>query len=231
MGVLRRFITEPKPMDLESASDKIVTPATFFTALRPPLALKAAQMLLAGDRYVTPVVLTMAATDMEGSVARLTDKLFPKAGRGATRFGIAADKYADTAAILCVAGATLRAPRVATVAKAAVAVALGQEGTKIAWALNSGIKYKAATGENLDFPPSLIGKESMAEKFVAVAAAAATNDTDSRLARAGLCAVAASFAGSGVLHGEQARRQYDEFFQELMDEAALPEASRTEPLY
>jgi len=219
MGVLRRFITEPRPMDSELISDKLLTPANALTATRPLLAAKAARMLLAGDRYVTPLVVVMAATDMEGAVARFVDKRWPDAGRGTTKSGIVADKYADVAAILCVAGATLRAPRVAMAAKAAVAVALGQEGTKVAWALNRGAQYRTATSENLDFPANALGKESMAEKLIAVSAAVATNDTDSHILRTGLCAVAAGFAGSGALHGEQARREYDELFQELMAEA------------
>ncbi len=220
MGVLARFIDKaPLASNPEAAaqlSANVLTPATALTATRPALAAKAARMLLRGERYVTPVVAAMAASDMEGVVARFVDKRWPEWGRGTTRFGVAADKYADVAGVLLVAGAALRAPNVSRSGKLAVAGIIGQESLKVAWAVSAGVQYKQAAGQNLDLPPSALGKEAMAEKFVGVCAAVATNDTDSDILRTAFGATALAFAGNGALRGESARRDYAEQLNAMM---------------
>ena len=95
------FIGEVKE-PLVEPSDRILTPANVMTASRPLLALYAAHLLLQPERSkipVTPIVIGMAATDMEGKVARLFDKHYPQWEIGTSKLGTEADQVADTAAI------------------------------------------------------------------------------------------------------------------------------------
>ncbi len=227
MSIYRRFISEKTmtPEGAAAASSKLVTPANALTASRPVLAGHAARMLVRGERYVTPWIITAAATDMEGIVARAMDKYFPAMDRGTTKIGIAGDKHADVLAMLILSGAALRAPRVSAAGKLAVATVLGQEGVKIVWALSSGWRYRRETGMLLDVPPSVDGKEATAEKLTAVCAAAATNDTDSWTLRRGLDAVALGFAGVGTLRGEKARQDYVPIVEELLGAHAHDQAA------
>jgi hypothetical protein len=180
-----------------------------------------------GSRSVTPYVMGMAVTDMEGSlIARPIDVLLPGKGWGSTENGQPVDTICDTSGLLIVCGAALRAPRVSLPAKAAVAGVLGTEGRKAAWAISSSLEYTRAGGEGrLDIPTSLDGKEAMVEKLFAVTLACATNDVDPGLARNTLSAAALCFAGAGGLRGERAREMYQRQFVEIMhDLGATPQA-------
>jgi hypothetical protein len=224
MGVLRPFIgAGPASVEGVEPSDRLLTPATGLSASRPILSGVAASMLLKGQRPVTPVVMAMAATDMEGRVARFFDKHFPEAEIGSSKFGAEADQIADTLGILILSGAALAAPRISIAGKVAIGVALGQEGRKAAWALNAANTYKNSTrseenprGEKLVIPSLPEGKEAMAEKLVGVVFATAINDFDDPLIRRGLEVAALSFAGAGALRGERVRREYDRQYQEMM---------------
>lgn len=204
-------------------SDRLITPATVMTLSRPVLAGKASLMLVRGERYVTPIVAAAAATDMEGNVARLIDKLFPNSGLGVSTKGAQLDPVADTAAVLEIASAALIGPGVSLAGKAAVTSVMGQEGFKSVWALMAASKYRKATisetipnGEMLAMPIEQIGAEAMAEKLWALVLAVATNDVDPGPLRTTLGLGALAFAAVGVTHGEQARSSYVDSLAEMM---------------
>lgn len=225
MGIFKPFIGGVKDAQaFQSEShehDKPFTVPDILTVSRPLLAVKAASMLLNSEKGVFPIVAIMGATDMEGKVARVIDKVLPNSGLGSTEHGAAWDTYADTLAILIVAGATLRAPRVTLPAKLATATILGQEGSKTAWALTRNHAYQRATGHRLKLPSSEQGKEAMAEKLSALGLAVATNDTDNPYVRASLSAAALGFAGIGSLRGERARVAYEPMIEEMLHNAQL----------
>ncbi len=199
-------------------SDRLLTPANALTAARPVLAVKAAQMLLAGEKGVGAVVAVMAATDMEGSAARYIDQRWPESGLGTSTKGAKADKYADAAALLTVAGAALLAPRVSVPGKLAVGTILLQEGYKTAWAGVRAAQYARETGQLLEIPVDHEGKEAMAEKFVALESAVLTGDTDNRMLRASFGGAALAFAGIGSWRGEKVRHGYEQIFTGLLHE-------------
>lgn len=211
-------------------SDKLFTPANGLTAARPLMAIKIANMLIKGQKGVTPMMMVMAATDGEGNVARFIDKHWPNSGLGSSSVGADADPLADTAAMLIVAGAALRAPRVSLTGKAAVGIILGQEGVKSVWALNSARIYAAATvseehphGERLHIPVNDEGKEATIEKLVALTFATATNDFENPFVRQSLGLTALGLASVGSLRGELIRSEYEEEFNNrLVDLTAQP---------
>lgn len=219
MGIFRPLIGSAQQVSGESVmpSDKLVTPANAMTASRPILAIKAAKMLLDGDRGVGSVVAIMAATDMEGSVARVIDKRWPDSGLGTSTKGAKADKYADAISLITVAGAAMLAPRVSIPGKLAVGTILAQEGYKTIWAGVRAAQYARETGELLEIPVNLEGKEAMSEKFVALESAVLTGDTDSPLLRISLGIAALSFAGIGAWRGEKVRRGYEQEFSEYFN--------------
>lgn len=228
MGVLRpivEFAHRDKPQEREP-SKRILTPATGVSATRPALGAKAGEKLIKGEKGALPYVAAMAITDgLDGWTATLFDKLFPDSGLGRSEFGAKADQYADSVAVLEVTVATLLAPRVSWLGKAAVATVLAQEGHKIQWAVRSAKDYYAQTGELLDIPTEPEGQESMAEKLVAACAAVATGETDNRLYRASFGALAMGFASAGSLRGERVRRHYNEVFVDLMTQMTDQQAA------
>lgn len=219
MGVFKHLVgaAQEKTVTVEP-SDRLLTPANAMTAARPILAVKAARMLMSGEKGVWPVVGIMAATDMEGSVARAIDDRWPDSGLGTSKHGAAGDKYADAAALLTVSGAALLAPRISLPGKMAVGTILAQEGYKIIWASVRAAQYARETGKLLDLPVTMQGKEAMAEKFVGLGSAICTGDTDNPLLRASFGAAALAFAGIGSLRGEFVRQDYEQKFNRLMQE-------------
>lgn len=209
-------------------SDRIITPANLLSASRPALALKAASMLLHGQKGAGAVVALMAATDMEGYPARKIDKKWPESGLGTSKFGTKADTYADASAMLIVAGAALLAPRVSAPGKAAVGIVLAQEGYKTGWAALRAAQYLQATGELLEIPTDIIGKVAMVKKFVAIEAAVCTGDFDNPYIRQGLGAASLGFALAGASDGESARTSYQELFEFKMED--IPKILPVEPL-
>jgi hypothetical protein len=231
-----------------SEGDKPFTPADSLTVSRPLLAAKAAHMLINSEKGVTPIVIAVAATDMEGTFARQIDKWFPDSGWGTTAHGASWDTYADTSALLIVSGAALLAPRVTKGGKAAVGLVLGLETAKAGWGLHGNHKYMKAVNEHrvalntllegemdpdatlpllasinelprkLEIPASYLGKIAMAEKLTGVTLAVATNDFDNPVYRSGLTAGALYFASAGSYNGEIARREYRPFLDEMIDE-------------
>ncbi|MCA9331933.1 hypothetical protein KC968_03270 [Candidatus Saccharibacteria bacterium] len=220
MGIFKKFVgaAQQDGQPLTPASDKLITPANAMTATRPMLAIKAAQMLINGRSGVGPVVAIMAATDMEGSVARFIDKQWPDSGLGTSTKGTKADKYADAVALLTVAGASLLAPRISKSGKLAVGTILTQEGYKTVWAGIRAAQFANETGQLLEIPVTMEGKEAMAEKFVALESAVLTGDTDNRLLRNVLGGTALAFAGIGAYRGEKVRSQYETVYQDLLSE-------------
>lgn len=249
MGLFRPFINGVQPLEdyqrheSHPELDKPFTPADALTISRPILAAKAARMLVRGEVGVTPVVIAMAATDMEGKLARLIDKLYPGSGWGSTAHGAPWDTYADTLALLTVGQAALLAPRVSKPAKAAMGLVLAQEGYKASWAFKRNRAFREsvrnhegvlielksfgaidelpALPKKLELPTSLKGKESMAEKLTAAVAAVATNDFDNALLRSTLGTTAMAFATAGVLRGEAARREYEPVIDIIMNQQAM----------
>lgn len=223
MGIFRPFLGGVKSLEefrkVDHSHDKPFTPADTLTIARPALAVKAAGMLLRGEKGAFPVVAAMGASDMEGKLARLIDKVWPDSGWGSTEHGAPWDTYADTSALLIVCSAALRAPRVTRGGKAAMVTVLGQEGVKTGWALTRNQQYQRVSGERLALPSSVAGKEAMAEKLTAVGLAVATNDTDNALLRTTLSAGALYFAVVGSWRGEQARYEYEPLIDEMKERA------------
>lgn len=218
MGVFRPLIDKSqgeRTSEVEPSS-RWLTPANVLTASRPLLAAQAARMLIKGQRGSSLVVAGMAATDMEGSVARAIDKKWPESGLGTSTKGAEGDKYADALALLTVSGAALLAPKVSPLGKAAVGTVLAQEGYKTVWAAVRAAQYANKTGELLEIPTDMEGKEAMAEKFVAIEAAVMTAETDNPYARLALGSAALGFALAGSWRGEKVRQRYDEISTELM---------------
>lgn len=178
----------------------LINPANILSASRPVLAGWAFEKLIHGEQWVTPIALAMIASDAEGYVARFFDAHFPQWHIGTSKYGPEADQYADATALLIFSAGALLGPKVSMSAKLAVGAVLGQEGIKAAWAIGKNFDYRAAGGDRLEIPSSLVGKLAMAEKLVAVALAGATNDFDGRT-RATLGAGALAFAGVGTARG------------------------------
>lgn len=217
MRPFQRFVDlAPVEKPLVEPSDKIVTPATAMTGSRPILAAKAADMLIKGQKPVAPLVALMALTDAEGKVARWFDAHYPDWGIGSTRVGAEADQIADSLAFLIVGQAILRAPRVSLAGKAAAGLVLAQEGYKSGWAIARALEYKQLTGEKLVIPTDPLGKEAVIEKCGAIICATLTGDTDKRTWRTAWGVAAAGFAVLGSGHGEQARRGYEQFYQDML---------------
>lgn len=237
MGIFRPFLGGIKSLEefqeINHGSDKPFTPADVMTVGRPVLAAIAARKLLNGEKAVFPWVAAMGFSDMEGKPARLIDKIWPDSGWGTTEHGAEWDPIADTAALLIVSAAALRAPRLTLGAKAATLTVVGQEGFKAGWALLENKRHLETTGSHLKLPSSKAGKEAMAEKLSAIGLAIATGDTDNPYVRAGLTAGALYFAASGVRRGEQARRAYGPIIEALRVPAGQSEPVLTavlEPL-
>ena len=246
MGIYRPFIGKAKSLDQyqdisSHKHDKSITPSDIISFTRPALAIQASRKLLRGERHVTPLVITMAATDMEGKLARIIDKTWPDSGWGTTLHGAPVDTYADTLAALILGASIIRAPNVSKIAKISTALVLGQEGYKAGWALARNGEYMKAVRKHeentrqlfandmsaimpmfpkkLELPSSLRGKEAMAEKLTTLAGAAATNDLDPGPLRTGLIIATAGFAVAGAMRGEYARRvDYIPMFNELLEE-------------
>src|SRR5690606_6753789 len=111
---------------------------------------------------------------------------------------------------------TLIAPNVSQSGKAAVGLVLAQEGYKTVWAAIRAAQYANKTGELLEIPTDIEGKEAMAEKFVAIEAAVMTSETDNPYIRLALGSTALGFAISGSWRGEKVRQRYDEITTDLL---------------
>lgn len=186
------------------------------TASRVPLAIECHRRLVNGQKGAFYFAAASAASDMEGIPARFITKHWPDSGLGISKFGADWDPRADSAAALIIAAGALRAPHVSLLGKGAVAVVLGQEGFKTAWALKVDHDYQklADTAEHLWLQPTKGGKEAMAEKLTALCLAVATNETRNPYSRVGLGSAAMFMAISGAMRGEEARQEY---VQEIHD--------------
>jgi len=222
MGIFRPLVGKAQTTnktEVDHTNDRPFTPADALTVSRPIIALEVSRRLLSGQGRVFPLVAVMAATDAEGNLARFIDSRWPDSGWGSTEHGARRDTYADTAALLMVSAAALRAPRVTAGAKLAIGTVLGQEAIKTGWALHSNMLYgNMHDGERLELPVSLTGKEAMAEKFAAVALAVGTHDAQTTAMRAGLTIASLGFAGAGALRGEAARQEYIPLVEQLLDQ-------------
>jgi hypothetical protein len=226
MGVYRKLVktAQTKSNPEYQASKRILTPATVgMTAPRPVVAVKVAKMLLAGEKGVTPWVLGMIASDMEGIPARWLDKVVPDWNIGTSEFGAMADPVADWAALTIVAGAAMRAPRISKPAKAAMGLVFAQQTKKSIWYANAGRKYAAATatpekpkGEKLVLHIGEVNKEGMLEQMEAVGLAVATNDHDSPFIRNSLGGLAIGHAIPGAYHSEQGLHDMQQQFRTIM---------------
>ena len=197
-------------------SESYITPANAMTLSRPVLAGIAANMLISGEVGVTPWVIGMGLSDAEGNVARAIDKYFPNSHRGSSSKGARWDPIADSASLLTVCAAGLFAPRIPVTGKIAIASVLGHEGVKAVWAARENIMVMNATGQQLEIPPTLKGKESMAEKFTAVTLAVIANDIDHEQTKQIIGLGALAFAVTGSIRGELQRRIYSKKADEII---------------
>lgn len=227
MGIYRPFIRESLKIapDGIEPSDKIFTPANAVSVARLGIAAKVAQKLVVGERYVTPWVCGMGASDaVDGFLARLIDRVAPESGLGASKFGADVDEYVDAAAMIIVGGAALVAPRMPIPGRLAVAAILGNEGTKVAWALQKNEEYRqVAEGRRLRIPASLANKEAMAEKITGMVVAVLASDFDDPRTRNALGAVAFGFAAAGSVRSQVHRQEYEELANQMIADAASAE--------
>lgn len=207
MGILRPLVNRAQSVSPEASiapSDKRVTPANVMTASRPLLGVWAARTLLRGKKYAVGAAFIAGITDMEGYVARKVDQKWPESGRGRSNKGKMADPIADTIMLAEVATGALLGPRVSRLGKAAVIIAIGQEAYKAQQAIRLNNTYQALTGEALDVPITMKGKEAMAEKMLGVGLATLTNSFDNSLVRTVTGAAALGFSVAGALRGHSA---------------------------
>lgn len=222
MGIYRPIVGKAQSINAENAvdhsNDKLVTVPNAMTVSRPILGFEVARRLITGSkRRVAGMIAVMAASDAEGSVGRIIDKIRPNSGRGTTEAGASLDPVADSIAVAEVSAAMMFAPKVTKVGKLAVGIVLAQEARKTAWALRANARYTKATGaDRLSLSPSVKGKESMVEKFMALEFAAATHDTTDRKSRFVLSALALGHAIVGSVRGESARREYIPIVEEMI---------------
>jgi len=224
MGVFRpvveRFQGNGRKSTVEP-SDRIITPATIMSASRPELARRARNRLINGQKGAAYITAACFATDMEGSVARLIDKLFPGKGWGVSKFGIPADTIADSAALMIIGEGIIKGPKVHPLGKLATGMVLGQESFKAGWAGLRTVQFKAATGQRLEIPVQIEGKEAMVEKMFGIELAVITNELDSPAARLAIGSAALTVATAGSVRGEAIRRAYDRAYPIMLEEGIL----------
>lgn len=226
MGVLRPLVNIAQSKSTErvkATSEKIVTLPNAMTLARPLLGLYVGKRLLKGKPRTMPRMFVAGVTDMEGWGARLTDKIIPDSGRGATVIGESADPIADSLLLLEVGGAALLAPRVSMLGKLAVALILAQETRKAAWAITTDRKYRELTGNKLTITTTMNGKEAMAEKILAGGLATWTNDVEHPVAKLVLGVAALGFAVSGALRGHEEFQKYKVIADDMILQAQTPE--------
>lgn len=224
MGVLDRFI-DRAPIEAAEAGeelpDAILTIPNLLTLSRPVLAVKARRMFINGERPVTPWVVAMLASDMEGKVGRVLDKHVPNWNIGSSKIGAEGDQYADASAFVIVTDGIIRARRVPLTGKAGAGLVLAQEGYKTVWAGSRALSWFLRTGTKLELDTNSNGKAAVVKKGGAVIAAALANDVDDPLLRQGFGAAGLMFGAAGAKQGEEARRQYDVVFKQMMAQSEI----------
>lgn len=164
--------------------------------------------LFKGETNVTPLMMKMALTDMEGKLAGAVDAVAPNSGYGRTERGKALDPIADSIAFAEVAGGVLGSPRASRLGKTAVGLVAATEGVKAGWAVKANATHKKETGEQLVLQPSLTGKTATALKFAALTAAVRTHDLKPGPHRTAYGIASLATASAGSVLGEKARRGY-----------------------
>lgn len=178
------------------------------TAARPIMAAEVGRRLIKGETGVTPLMMGMALTDMEGKPAGWIDAVAPGSGYGRTELGKSADPIADSIAFAEVAGATLASPRASYMGKIAVGIVGGAEGIKAVWAAKANSRHKKETGKQLVLKPTMTGKVATSLKFAALTSAVRTHDLEPGPRRTAHGVAAVASATAGALLGEKARRSY-----------------------
>jgi phosphatidylglycerophosphate synthase len=211
---------EQTPVEVQ---DHIANIPIAMTGARVVLGGMAAVKLIRGERGASALVGLMAASDMDGRVARFIDKLSiektgQRNGYGTTELGKVADPIADTISFLEVAPAILASPRASFLGKAAVGITLAGETFKGTWALRANHAHQAMYGEKLTVDVSDTGKEGAAARFAAVFGAALTHDLEPGKARTAAGFAALGAAITGAILGEKARRGYG---KELREEKGI----------
>lgn len=201
-------------------STRLLTPANLMTAARPELARRAAKKIMAGEPGALRLVILMAASDMEGKVARLCDTLVPDLEIGTSFLGEKGDTYADFLGLATVTGSILLSPWVAKRQKPVTAAICAQEGYKAQWALRANATYRRQTGakENLYIPPTPAAKAAMADKFAGVVLTVAALEAESTSERAGLEVMAGFYGMQGVRRAHGEIRGYQQTFAQMMAE-------------
>ncbi len=228
MGVFRGFISgDPNATHIEherELSKRIVTPATAMSLFRVGAAARIAYKLHTDKRGVMLLGMGLGASDMEGKVARVFDKLVPQWGIGSTEFGAKADTYCDGAAILILCPAIVAAPHISPRSKVIMAGIGAQEVKKVAWAKGANDDYKALTERKLGeaatvyIEPTIDAKEAIARKAAAGLAALATHDLRDPVSRYVLDATCAGFGQAGMRQATEVYKEYDVTFQQMMEQ-------------
>lgn len=208
-SVFDRFIADPRSAEVKATlhepSERILTPATFITVLRPVFGMIAAEKNIHHKKGTFKYVAAMGFSDgADGALSRWIDRTFPNSGLGTSKFGAKADTVADPAGAVPVSVSTLVSERVPLAAKAGVAAVLTQEAAKINWARQANRDFLQAGGdEQLFIQPTKEGKAAMAEKFACLGVAALASEFDSPTVKHVLGAVALYFGVTGALRGNE----------------------------
>ncbi len=222
MGVLRPLVKTAQAVNPETdiaPSDKLATPATALTAVRPIIGGAVAYMLLKGKKPATAVAFVAGITDMEGWVARKISTKQPDSKLGISNKGKLLDPIADTIMLGEITAGILFAPRVSRLGKVAVTIVAIQEAVKAHDVVKANNEYRALTGMTLEIPVSDQGKEAMAEKMLAGGLATTTNDIEGVVSRTAVGLAALGFGIAGALRGRSAHKKNMQVAQEIAHEA------------
>ncbi|MEO8785227.1 MAG: CDP-alcohol phosphatidyltransferase family protein [Candidatus Saccharimonadales bacterium] len=217
-----RFIPDPRAAEVKAEliepSDRILTPATLITAIRPILGAMATKKLLAGEKGVFKLTALMGLTDFaDGKLSRWIDKHYPESTYGTSKFGASADTMADVTSLAPVGLSMVVAKRIPITAKLGIGAVLSQEGSKGGWAFNANNQYKEAGGEGqLFIQPTKGGKAAMAEKFTSFGLAALANECENPIVRSSLGVASFYFGVTGALRGNEAVGQYKQEAAQLI---------------
>ncbi len=188
--------------------DRLLTIPNGMTISRPALALKAARKLINNEVGVSPWVMAMAGSDLDGKVAWLIDKYLPDSQLGASNTGVALDPIADTLSFLTVSRAALKSDRIPRLAKFGIGAALASESIKTSWAAQANTRHILKHGSQLVIKPSRSGQLGTALRLSGVVAGVYTHDLPKGKAKDRLAKASFMMTTTGAALGELARRGY-----------------------
>lgn len=206
-------------------SEKKVTLANGMSLARPILGATAAHRLIKGKDGALLYAVLGAASDMEGSGARLWDKIIGKLGevatvpevlkdRGTTVHGEKLDPLADMAYAAEMAIGIMAGKKTSKLARAAAAMSIYKGQAKARWYSETNARYGAVRkehgleSEKLVIPVDIAGKEAMVEEMIGLGLAAATSRVENPIGRFALGAFALGHTAVSYRRSQIVNRHY-----------------------